>query len=73
LAENSHSKLAGTKANALLCPTCCVEYKETQFDLEVDGAILRNVKALRCPSCGEEQFSPEQIEAVIKQAGENKQ
>ena len=52
------------KANALLCPTCCVEYVEVAFDLEVDGAVLRDVAALRCPSCEEEVFTPQQMEVI---------
>jgi hypothetical protein len=66
LEKNSQSKEAGTKAGALLCPVCCVEYVEVEFDLEVDGVVLRNVKALRCPACEEERFTPEQFEAVRK-------
>jgi hypothetical protein len=54
------------KASALLCPTCCVEYVEVEFDFEVDGVILHNVKALRCPACEEELFTPEQHEEVRK-------
>jgi hypothetical protein len=30
---------------------------------------LHNVKALRCPACQEEVFTPEQIEAIRKRAG----
>jgi hypothetical protein len=48
------------KAGALLCPVCCVEYIETGADLEIDGTILHNIKVLRCPSCQDEQFTPEQ-------------
>ena len=55
------------KAGALLCPACCVEYVAVEFDLDVDGDILRNVKALRCPVCGEEVFTPEQHEEIRKQ------
>ena len=65
LEKNSPNKPNGTKANALLCPTCCVEYVEVEFDLEVDGVVLHNVKALRCPAC-EEVFTPEQYEAIRK-------
>jgi YgiT-type zinc finger domain-containing protein len=43
-----------------------VEYVEVEFDLEVDGLILHNVKALRCPSCEEEAFTPEQCDAIRK-------
>jgi hypothetical protein len=54
------------KAGALLCPTCCVEYVEVEFDFEVDGVMLHNVKALRCPECEEELFTPQQVEAIKK-------
>ena len=54
------------KAGALLCPVCCVEYIEVEVDFEVEGSILRNVKLLRCPVCQEEQFTPEQQEAIEK-------
>jgi hypothetical protein len=66
LEKNSPHKSAGTKANALLCPNCYVEYEEVTFDCEVDGTVLRNVKALRCPACREEVFTPEQNEAIAK-------
>jgi YgiT-type zinc finger domain-containing protein len=66
LEKNSRNKPNITKANALLCPICCVEYVEVKFDFEVDGVILRNVKALRCPGCDEEVFSPEQHESIRK-------
>ncbi|HKM60015.1 MAG TPA: hypothetical protein VJY36_04000 [Candidatus Bathyarchaeia archaeon] len=64
--KNSLNKQAGTKASALLCPVCCVEYVEVEFDFEVDGVILHNVKALRCLACEEERFTPEQYEAIKK-------
>jgi len=70
LEKNSPSKLGFTKAGALLCPACCVEYVEVEFDFEVDGVILHNVKALRCPACEEEQFTPEQVEAIKKRINE---
>jgi hypothetical protein len=54
------------KASALLCPTCCVEYVEVEFDFELDGVILQNVKGLRCPACEEEVFTTEQYEAIRK-------
>ena len=68
LEKNSSNKLNGTKANALLCPSCCIEFVEVEFDLEFDGVILHNVKALRCPACHEEVFTPEQVEAIRKRA-----
>ena len=66
LEKNSSNKPNITKAGALLCATCCVEYVEVKFDLEVDGVILHNVKALRCPGCEEEVFTPQQYEAIKK-------
>lgn len=69
LERNSPSKPSGTKANALLCPSCCVEYIEVEFDLEVDGVVLHDVKALRCPACAEEVFTPQQVEAIKERVG----
>jgi hypothetical protein len=66
LEKNSPNKLNSIKASALLCPVCCVEYVEVEFDFEVDGVVLHNVKALRCPACEEEVFTPEQYEAIRK-------
>ena len=66
LGKNSPNKKKGTKASALLCPVCCVEFVEVEFDFEVDGVVLRNVKALRCPACKEERFTLEQYEAIKK-------
>lgn len=70
--KNSPNKLGGTKAGALLCPACCVEYVEVEFDFEVDGVVLHNVKALCCPSCEEEQFTPEQVKAILKRISQSK-
>jgi len=67
LVKNSPNKHRVTKANALLCRSCCVELVEVEFDFEVEGNILHNVKALRCPSCEEEVFTPEQLEAIRKE------
>jgi len=64
LAKNSVNNCA--KAGALMCPVCYVEYVEVHFDFELDGAVLRDVEALRCPVCGEEVFSPEQQETIRK-------
>ena len=66
MAKKSVSKLNGTKANALLCPACCVEYSEVEFDFEAEGVVLHNVKALQCPACKEELFTEEQIETIKK-------
>jgi hypothetical protein len=69
LEKNSQNKI--TKAGALLCPFCCVEYEEVVFNLAIDREVLRNVKALKCPLCEEEVFSPEQIEAVLRELADN--
>ena len=66
LEKNSLNKRSATKAGALLCPVCCVEYVEVEFDLEIDGVVLHNVKALKCPGCEEELFTPEQQETIKK-------
>ena len=52
------------KAGALMCPVCCVEYLEIEVDFEYDGAILNNVRILRCPVCQEELFTPEQHDTI---------
>jgi hypothetical protein len=65
LEKNSHNKPKATQAGALLCPTCCIEYVEIEFDMEVEGIILHKIKALRCPECEEELFTPQQY-AIIK-------
>jgi YgiT-type zinc finger domain-containing protein len=43
-----------------------VEFVEVEFDLEIDGVILSNVKAIRCPECNEELFTPQQVETIKK-------
>ncbi len=70
LEKNSPNKSKVTKAGAILCPTCCVEFVEVEFDFEVDDIIMHNVKALRCPSCGEELFTSEQYETIKKRIDE---
>jgi hypothetical protein len=70
LEKNLPSKQGGTKANALLCPYCCVEYVEVEFDFEVEGVVLHNVKALKCPQCREEVFSPDQPKTIRTQVKE---
>jgi hypothetical protein len=54
-------------AGAIVCPICCVEYIEVEFEFEFDGIILRNVKALKCPICQEEIFTPAQYDAIQDQ------
>jgi hypothetical protein len=43
-----------------------MEYIEVMFDCEVEGTVLHDVKALRCPNCETEVFSLEQQEAIKK-------
>lgn len=65
--QNNNKRSEDTlKAGALLCPICCVEYIEIEFDFEIDGIILQNVKALKCPICQEELFTPEQYGIIQK-------
>lgn len=47
-----------------MCPVCCVEYLEMEVDFEFEGAVLRDVKMLRCPVCQEELFTPEQQDSI---------
>ena len=54
------------KAGAMICPKCCTAYLEAQVDIEYDGEILHDVKVLRCPTCDEEVFTPEQHVAIIE-------
>ncbi len=58
-------------AGALLCPSCCIEYVQVEFDLEIDGVILHNVKALKCPECEEELFTLQQQEVIKKKIEES--
>src|SRR3990170_7299018 len=46
------------------CPKCSSEYEEVTVDYEYGGIVIRNVKALRCPSCKQELFTPEQYDAI---------
>ena len=55
----------------MLCPSCCIEYVHVEFDLEIDGIILHNVKALKCPKCEEELFTPQQQEVIKKKIEES--
>lgn len=62
--RNLHDRSTGTKAGALLCPVCCVEYVEVKFDCELDGVVLRDVEALQCPMCKQEVLTPQQQQEV---------
>jgi hypothetical protein len=68
LGKDLLNKQKYVKANALFCPICCVEYIDVEFDFEIEGTVLHNVKALRCPSCNEEVFTPGQLDVIRKQA-----
>jgi YgiT-type zinc finger domain-containing protein len=46
------------------CPKCEAEYVEVEVDFEYGDVILRKVKALRCPVCKEELFTPEQYSVI---------
>ena len=46
------------------CPKCKTEYVEVEIDFEYGDIILRNVKALKCPQCEEELFTPEQYRVI---------
>ncbi len=46
------------------CPKCNTKYVEVEVDYEFGDIILRKVKALRCPQCKEELFTPEQYRAI---------
>lgn len=46
------------------CPKCDTEYLEVEVDFEYGDIILRNAKALKCPRCKEELFTPEQYGAM---------
>ena len=60
LKDSRKSQTGTLKAGSLLCPKCCVEYIETRFDFEYEGIILNDVPTLKCPTCEEELFTPEQ-------------
>ncbi len=65
VASNRRRKSEGAlKAGALMCPKCCVEYLEVEVEFEDGGTVLHDVKVLRCPTCEEEVFTPEQYDAI---------
>ena len=46
------------------CPKCDAEYVEVEVDFEYGDVVLRKVKALKCPGCEEELFTPEQYRVI---------
>jgi len=46
------------------CPRCQVEYEEATCSYEQFGVIIPNTPCYRCPKCGDEVFSPEQVKAI---------
>jgi len=66
------SKRLSTAQRMSKCPKCSMECEEVMVNYEYGGIVLRNVKALRCPSCKEELFTLEQYNAVhdrLRRAG----
>ena len=54
----------------LKCPYCGVGYEPSRCTLEVSGFQLRGLDCLRCPECGDEVFTGEQMELVQHKARE---
>lgn len=48
----------------LKCPYCKVGYEPSRCTMEVAGFQLRGLDCLRCPECGDEIFTGEQMEIV---------
>lgn len=71
MSDDTENKRDVLKAGTLICPTCCVEYDEIEFDFEFNGVILHNVKALKCPLCHKELFTPEQYETILKRLSDH--
>lgn len=46
------------------CPKCKVKYEETTCNYEQFGIIIPKTPCYRCPKCGDEVFSPEQVKAI---------
>jgi YgiT-type zinc finger domain-containing protein len=46
------------------CAKCNAEYIEIEVDFEYGDVILRGVKALKCPHCKNEVFTPEQYRVI---------
>lgn len=41
-------------------------YKRAKCDYEQYGIVMRNVSCFKCPKCGDEIFSPEQVRFIRK-------
>lgn len=54
----------------LKCPYCKVKYEQSKCTIEVVGFQLRGLDCLRCPECGDEIFTSEQMEVVEHKARE---
>jgi len=46
------------------CPKCSMPYKRAKCDYEQYGIVMRNVPCFKCPKCGDEIFSPEQVRFI---------
>lgn len=54
----------------LKCPYCGVGYELSRCTMEAAGFQLRGLDCLRCPECGDEVFTCEQMELVQHKAKE---
>lgn len=54
----------------LKCPYCKVGYEPSKCTMEIAGFRLRGLDCLRCPECGDEVFTSEQMEIVQHKAKE---
>ena len=48
----------------VLCPRDGAAYVEGRCDYEQFGVLIRNVDCLKCPRCGDELFTPEQVRTI---------
>jgi len=46
------------------------EMKRTKVDYEQFGIIVRNIEAYKCPKCGEEVFTSDQVDHIQKRMEE---
>ena len=46
------------------CLKCNLEYEKEKTDYEQFGIVVKNVEALRCPKCGDEVFTGDQVDRI---------
>lgn len=51
------------------CPKDGSAYVKGKCDYEQFGIIIRNINCLRCPKCGDELFTPEQVRIIRERIG----